>query len=488
MSNGRAYKSDESFLEKISIGAIGTRSVFDDLQKQEHAPIELERGSMSFKIWKSIKIKRVRVPDVLCVKCGTRIESRAKTKLEISMSHSLSDASRGWDFGMKDSDFVALIRCKKSGSSPIDWRADSPVQYISVSELREAYSSGYVVEEKPKGAGEGFERRISWLSTTAGSAGIITEISEDKLQFKKNDTNRTITLKLKKKGIKLYPLVSVGDLVEEGQIIASVVRASKLFSCPANKTIRDYIAQLDSPSISDKYASIKAISKLGAFEAKDALMAKMLDTREHVYVRLEAGAALTRIGDDNGINFLKEMTNNEYLENRLETIIILGEISNKVSLNILSSVLFDSAQNTEIRAAAAWAIGELRNPESIHTLVRVFDNVDDSIKIEAARSIAKLADKNTPQLLEHFRTASGEQRHGIAWAIGQRGTFTIKDILPYLIDKDSRQWISYVIGSKSESGYISQIEELKEKDPEVYFAVTVLWKIISSWIYNLKEY
>lgn len=488
MANSRAYKSDESFLEKISIGAVGTQSVFKDLQKQGHAPIELERGSMSFKIWKSIKIKRVRVPDILCVRCGTRIESRAKTKLEISMSHSLSDASRGWDFGMKDSDFVALIRCKKAGSSPIDWRADSPVQYISVLDLRTAYGSGYVVEEKPKGAEEGFERRVSWLSTTASGDGVVTDISEDKVQFKKNNTNRKITLRLKKKGIKLYPLVAVGESVEEGQIIASVVPSRKLFPCPSDKTMLDYVALLDSPSISDKYASIKAISKLGASEARDALKVKMFDTREHIYVRLEAGAALTRIGDEDGINFLKEMTNNEYLENRLETIIILGEIDNKVSLDILSSVLFDGNQNTEIRAGAAWAIGELRNPESIQILVQIFDNVDESIKIEAARAIAKLADKNTPQLLEHFRKASGEQRQGIAWAIGQRGIFTITDILPYLIDKDARQWISYIIGSKSESDYISQIEELKEKDPEVYFAVTVLWKIISGWIYNLKEY
>ena len=54
MSNGRFLKSDESFLEKISIGAIGTCYVYDDLTKQGHKPVELERSSMSFKIWKKI--------------------------------------------------------------------------------------------------------------------------------------------------------------------------------------------------------------------------------------------------------------------------------------------------------------------------------------------------------------------------------------------------------------------------------------------------
>ena len=91
MTNRRAFKSDVSFLEKISMGATGTIAVFNNLREQGHTPIELERGSRSFKIWKDIKIKRIRVPDILCVDCGKCVECRTKTKLEISMSHSQAD-------------------------------------------------------------------------------------------------------------------------------------------------------------------------------------------------------------------------------------------------------------------------------------------------------------------------------------------------------------------------------------------------------------
>jgi len=100
----RAFKTDESFLEKIAIGVTGTRRAFDDLTQQGHDLMELERGSMSFKIWKAIKIKRVRVPDILCLSCGHRVESRGKTRLEITMSHSLSVQERGWDSGLDDND------------------------------------------------------------------------------------------------------------------------------------------------------------------------------------------------------------------------------------------------------------------------------------------------------------------------------------------------------------------------------------------------
>lgn len=61
------------------------------------------------------------MPDILCVACGRRVESRAKTTFEISMSHSLSDPKRGWDYGLNDSDFVALVICRRVSDRPIDW-------------------------------------------------------------------------------------------------------------------------------------------------------------------------------------------------------------------------------------------------------------------------------------------------------------------------------------------------------------------------------
>ena len=65
-------------------------------------------------IWKGIKIKRVNVPDILCVSCGKRIESRGKTTLKITMSHSFSSQERGWDYGLDPEDYVAFVKCVMS--------------------------------------------------------------------------------------------------------------------------------------------------------------------------------------------------------------------------------------------------------------------------------------------------------------------------------------------------------------------------------------
>lgn len=43
MSSRRSFKTDMSFLEKISAGAIGTRRVFEDLKAEGHLPIELRK-------------------------------------------------------------------------------------------------------------------------------------------------------------------------------------------------------------------------------------------------------------------------------------------------------------------------------------------------------------------------------------------------------------------------------------------------------------
>jgi hypothetical protein len=57
-----------------------------------------------------------------------------------------------------------------------------------------------------------------------------------------------------------------------------------------------------------------------------------------------------------------------------------------------------------------------------------------------------------------------------------------------LRDDDTRRWVSFILGSQRPELYIDQIERLQQIDPEIYFAVTVLWQIMNSWIYNLEMY
>lgn len=480
-----SFKTDESFLEKISIGAIGTQQVFSVLRRLGHHPIELERGSMNYKIWKKIKIKRIRVPDILCVDNGIRIESRAKTNLEISMSHSTSDPERGWDFGMKDNDYVALVVCEKFGDKPIDWKADTLVQFISIKDLRQAEKQNQVVFIKPKGAQEGFEARINWVAAIASAEGTVTEIGNT-IKYR-TIGGRTNFVRLTKAGKNLSPLVKVGDKVFPNQILASVVKAHQ--TIPTQKVNAEFfLRNLSSLTLSERYAATKALSYFNEKKVITALQAKLIDNEEHIYVKLEAAASLSRFGVNDGYDFINLCLKDNYLQNVLESVIVLAEIKTDVACKMLCDILLDNTFDTEIRAGAAWGLGEQQNKSALKAVVKSFNSVEQTIKIEAARALAKLTKNFSNDILKTFEKATPVEMPGIAWALTKSSSLNLDQLIANLKDLDSRHWVSFIIGTLGQERYITEIEKLKKKDPEVYFAVTLLWKIMTSWIYELKEY
>ncbi len=484
----KSFKTDESFLEKIAMGATGTRRTFEDLSRQGHDPIELERGSMSFKIWKAIKIKRVRVPDILCLRCGRRVESRAKTKLEITMSHSTSVQERGWDFGLDDDDLVALVHCQRIGPGALDWSANPLVQYIRVEPLRRTWRANQTTTQHPKGAQEGFETRVTWPAALASASGIVEQVEADFIRYRKAIDQRAVTVRLNRRGGRLAPLVAPGDHVQPNQLIASIVPVASVCPCPAGGDVQSYIRLSTSTSLSDRYTAAKALGHFTDTASTDALVLRVQDTREHVYVRVDAAAGLMRRSHPMGQEFLAATLRDTYLENRLEATIVLGEVATPEAARLLMATLQDREQDSEIRAGAAWSLGEVGFREALPGLVESFTSLEIVIKIEAARALAKLARKHLGDVLGVFPQGTLEQRPGIAWALSKAGGFKIAQLLPALLDEDARQWVAYIIGTQNREAMLPDIEGLAARDPQVYFAVTVLWKIIASWVYDLEEY
>lgn len=245
---------------------------------------------------------------------------------------------------------------------------------------------------------------------------------------------------------------------------------------------------LNSPSLSQRYAAVKALSYFKSTDSVADLIKKMNDEREHIYIRLEAASSLLKMGQKESVSFFEKTLNDSYLANRLECVIILSEIKSDESCELLIKTLLDKNQHPEIRAGAAWSLGELRNKQALDALINVFNDVEVGIKIEAARALVKLNESFAKEIMKFILKSNEQQRAGISWSLSKSGNFSISDLLPLMVDDEARKWIAWIIGTQKEERCINQIEELKNKDAEVYFAVTVLWKILSSWINGLEVY
>ena len=269
--------------------------------------------------------------------------------------------------------------------------------------------------------------------------------------------------------------------------MASVIKAEQ--SVPTTKANADYfLANLSSLTLSERYAAAKALNYFNQPKVITALKEKIKVADEDIYVKLEAAASLARLGNKEGYEFIHTFLKDPYLGNVLESVIVLAEIKTDTACKMLCDILLDENYDAEIRAGAAWGLGEQHNKAALTAIVTSFNYVDANIKIEAARALAKLTKNFSNDIIETFEKATSTEKPGIAWALTKSTTINLDQLISNLKDLDSRHWVSFIIGTHGEERYIAEIEKLKNKDPEVYFAVTLLWKIMTSWTHDLKEY
>lgn len=487
------FKSDDSFLRKLAVGAAGTNATIDRLKAMGFNPIELERGSTGFKIWKKIKIKRVRVPDILCLNTGLRFESRGKTKLEISMSHSLNDPKRAWDAGMRDDDLVSIVVFEQNDDSPINLKQISPVHFISVKEMRQAFTAGQVSITQPKGVEEGSEIRVMWTCAAANQRSSVTVVEPGRISLAPITDGRkqSIQLSRSKGKITLLPQVNTGDTVEANQIVAAVVPVNTKLQYPTSVSEAYFIDKLTSVNLSERYAAAKALRYRGYTTAKPVLVARMTDADEDIYVQLEAAAALAANDDPNAWGFIENKLRSPIitvpLETQLETVIVASEIPKSRSEQLLIEVLRDSQRDDELRAGAAWALGQFASATSATALVDTFNSSPLEIKVEAARALLRIAEPQISHLIDLLRNGDPAKRDGLSWVLARTGKFNPSDMVVGA-DENLRKWMSYIVGYGKAKFVKGDVEAICKADPEVYFAASVLWQIVASWVNDLREY
>ena len=353
------FKANTSFLRFLSMGAVGVRRTMQQLRDRGFEPIELERYCCSNKIW-TTKVKRLRLPDLLCVSTGMRVEVRAKTKLEIRMSDALANPERAWDAGLRDDDVVALITCFDTDDGPKP--ADDAV-YFTVGALRASVDRSRL--GPPKSASEGAERDRTWPATVPTRDGTVLGIIGQRLIVNMNaDANRPArrqTYGLRGKSV----YVSPGDVSKAQTTILAGVP-------PALADLTAYLPRryaplddLQADTAVDRYAAVKALRFRD--EPRDQVIPALenLARREsEPRVALEAAGSAAALGSELGQEQITRFVwgNNDRPELRMEAVFILAEIGRspftREQLNrVLADPLFEG---DELRQAAVWALGQSR--------------------------------------------------------------------------------------------------------------------------------
>ena len=251
-----AFKRDWSFLDKITMGSVGTKRVIEILNAEGHQIIELERYCTSNKIW-STKIKRLRIPDLLCLRCGKRIESRAKSKLGIIMSDSKNNLDRRWYSGLRKSDLVAFVQCHRNVEGL--WEASRTINLFSVGDMLSKESLTKL--SAPKSVYEGAERDREWKCYIPGYDFKVVAIEKGKDGTRIKFMTPTGKRHSRVIASDHYVYVNEGDnFLGKEKIVSGIVPST--YDCHCTGEQYDFIKDLKSEENETKYTAIKSVNIL----------------------------------------------------------------------------------------------------------------------------------------------------------------------------------------------------------------------------------
>ncbi len=493
-----ALKPDSSFFRKIALGAVGSRHVALDLGRLGHRIAELERGSMDTKLWKEVKRKRVRIPDLVCQRCGLRVESRAKTNAELSMSHSPTDQERAWDFGMVDDDVIAFPVCKRQEERQwssgrlkeptsywhernwILWQPEGKVNYVRVSQFRDVPPGSAAT----KGVTEGSETSVAWKARFSSRDGIVKALQGQKITVARARDGHRHTQTVPKP---LRILVAHNEEVVLNQIIAAGIQPESDHDlvCRGALPKRHLARLLESRERTQRFTGVK-LARLREDKSLETPIASLVtDDEEDVYIRLEAVAYLVAVlGADTERVFAPYLASPDQ-QVQLEAVIALGEAGTDDCVRLLGAILDDALRPYFARSAAAWCLSRIGGSAACQRLVQAFGDVDRDLREEALDGIVTVDSDAVPILLTGLQEVDTAIAAGCAEALRQHGALSadaIREISAQLNGDNPTVWSVWLAGQLPRERIAGALADLERKTPELHYAITLLWSFCESWV------
>ena len=374
------FKVESSFLRFLTMGALASQRVIQAMTAAGLQPIELERYSSSNKIWMT-KVKRLRMPDLLCVRTGLRVEVRAKSKLAIRMSDAPNNPQRRWFANLSADDMVAFVHCREVNDEFL--LAPEP-ELFWVRDIQ-ACPEDQTRLGPPKSASEGSERDREWPTIVPGQHGLVIGITGTQIQTRL-DSGRSQTYQLRG----LNPYIAVNDrFLGEAQFIAGLPARKAAFAEVSGRAWDPRPLLNGSPL--DRYVASKALGIVGG--AQDRVALRELLQYEDARVALEAAGSLAKLGDPGGLVEIVAaimQPREDYLP--MEAVFVLSEQRTSPLASDAEQALVNIASNNEygineIRQAAIWGLGRA-GLKAYRRLLDFLDAENEDERIHAAVAFA----------------------------------------------------------------------------------------------------
>lgn len=396
-------KEDAVFARYLTMGAHAAEAVARDLERHGHSIIELERYAKANKVW-GIKVKRLRLPDLLCIRCGRRFESKGKSKLEIKLSHSKTTGREWYAGGMRLDDVFAFVRVALvDGDGSVEIGADvgRPV-YVTRQALHDAEAS--MIAGGRKAASAGSESDVSWPAWAPSYAGVVVK-SEDpspspslfaadagaasrRVIRVKKETGRLAAYRLTWPELYLYRVP--GESFAPGDLVAGCVSPANV-ACSGvvwdwERDLHTGVQEQNQGRKDDRYAAIKASRFLDTSAAEGEMRALAENQSTDWRLRLEAAASLTTVNAERWIRVIAARAGDvaARLEEQMEAVFVLSELEHQDATAALASVARPvKGRHPEVRAAAVWGLG-LGARRSLDEVAQFLDDAVDTVALHAA--------------------------------------------------------------------------------------------------------
>lgn len=408
-------KSSDTFQNFLTIGAVAAAAVESDLEENHgHEIVELERYAKSNKIWEH-KVKRFRLPDLMCLRCGLRFESRGKSKMAFELSHS-NQEGRGWgDGGMRNGDVFAFVGV----TSGEDGYEVNDIIYVTKSALAATRSAAKVSARKS--ASEGAEVTLKWDGWAPKYSGRIVSVEDGGLVVEKADGKQYRYWHWSKWPDR-HVYVHEGESFREGTLIAGCVVPAKV-DCRGEEW--DWLDDLKSDDPDVLFPAVKAARWRNDGIADERL--RQLTASGDWRLALEAMASLAVREDSMIPKILKTARSledggdtSDVVSASMEAVFVLSELHTDEAREALHRILKETS-NSELRSAAAWGLG-LSGDAASDVLVTYIADRDDQVALHAVTALPEnLSEDTLTRLEEMLRSEIVREVASAVHVLGRRG-------------------------------------------------------------------